>query len=89
MAWSNHHFGVAQRLGDWRADHRSVPAQMMYSHFYHGRYMSPEEAKERTMTQLKQRFPDYEWREENVQHDPRGHFVIVCEGTKKCCTQPA
>jgi hypothetical protein len=86
MAWSNHHYGVGRRLGDWLHHDRSVPQAMMYSHFYHAIYAAPEQALARTMDSLAKKFPDYEWKHHKTDVVAENQlFVIVCEGIKKCC----
>ena len=63
---------------------------MMYSHFYHAIYSTPDVALERTMDYLSKKFPDYDWKHHSTDEKTEKQlFVIVCEGTKKCCTQPA
>ena len=90
MAWSNHHFGVAKRLGDWRTCHRSLQPNMMYSHFYHAIYATPDQALARTLGYLAKKFPDYDWKHVSTDEQHKKQlFVIVCEGTRKCCTQPS
>lgn len=61
---------------------------MMFSHFYHAIYASPEQALERTMDYLSKKFPDYDWKHHKTDVQTENQlFVIVCEGTKRCTQQ--
>lgn len=61
---------------------------MMFSHFYHAIYATPDQARERTMDYLAKKFPDYDWKHHKTEtHTENQLFVVVCEGIKRC-TQP-